>query len=45
VDTDSRPAVGTLVILRAETVEALLDDRDTILWPAPAQSADKRRGT
>lgn len=37
--------VGTLVVLRADTVEALLDDRDTILWPAPAQSADKRGGT
>ncbi|NLE58961.1 MAG: hypothetical protein GX616_11410 [Planctomycetes bacterium] len=35
--------VGTLLVLRAESAEALLDDRGTILWPGPTESADKRR--
>lgn len=37
--------VGTLLVLRAESVEALLDDRGTILWPTPTESADKRSET
>ena len=37
--------VGTLVVLQGETVEALLNDRGTILWPPSAESAEKWRQT
>lgn len=35
--------VGTLIVLQGESVEALLNGRDAILWPRPGDSAEKGR--
>ncbi len=35
--------VGTLIVLQGDSVEALLNGRDTILWPISADSAEKWR--